>query len=409
MIETSTLSNGITIALERLPYVQSAAVGVWIRAGAIDETEHAGISHFIEHMMFKGTQRRSAKTIAEDIDRIGGSINAFTGKEATCYYVKTQSEHIGKSIDVLADMFSGSVFDPTEMEKEKNVVIEEMNMIEDSPEDLGHDLICEAVFSGSELGHSVIGTKDSVTAITRDDIFAYLASRYVAGNIVISVAGNFDPAAVRALLEEGFGAVRGGGSARSIRPSEFVPETIRRTKDIEQTHLFLGRRGTAMDADDYYTFSLYNGILGGGMSSRLFQNVREDKALAYSVYSMNNAFTDDGLFMVYAGVGSDKEREAKDAILAEIAGMTAARIPDDELSKAKEQSKGAYVFGQESISTRMFATGRNLLLLGRTFSQEEIMRGIDAVTPDDIGRIAQSYADPAGYTSVVISSDSAAV
>jgi predicted Zn-dependent peptidase len=405
MIETGTLSNGITVALEQLPYVQSAAVGVWIRAGAVDETEHAGISHFIEHMMFKGTERRSAKKIAEDIDRIGGSINAFTGKEATCYYVKTQSEHIGKSIDVLADMFSGSVFDPAEMEKEKSVVIEEMNMIEDSPEDLGHDLIGEAVFSGSELGQSIIGTKDSVTAITRGNILAYLASRYVAENIVISVAGNFDAAAVRALLEAGFGSALGGAATRSIRQNEFVPTDIRRTKDIEQTHIFLGRPGVAMDADEYYTFLLYNGILGGGMSSRLFQNVREDKGLAYSVYSMNSAFTVDGLFMVYAGVGSDKETEAKKAIFEEIAGMASARIPDDELSKAKEQSKGSYVFGQENISTRMFATGRNLLLLGRTFSQEEIMRGIDEVTPDDIGRIAKIYADPEGYASVVISSD----
>jgi predicted Zn-dependent peptidase len=403
MVEITKLSNGIQLALERLPYVRSASVGVWIRAGAVDEAEHAGISHFIEHMMFKGTERRSARRIAEDIDRIGGSINAFTGKEATCYYVKTQSEHIGRSIDVLADMFSGSVFDPAEMDKEKGVVIEEMNMIEDSPEDLGHDLIGETVFADSELGRSIIGTKESVSAVTRADILAYMAERYAAENIVISVAGNFDVAAVTALLEDGFGAAPGGGAVRGVRMGEHKPVTVRRKKDIEQTHIFLGRQGASMAAEDYYAFTLYNGILGGGMSSRLFQNVREDKGLAYSVYSMNNAYADSGLFTVYAGVGLDKEADATAAIFEEIAGMAGRDIPADELSKAKEQSKGAYIFGQENISTRMFQAGRNLLLLGRTFTQDEVMGGIDRVTMDDIERIAARFAEPGSYSRVIIS------
>jgi predicted Zn-dependent peptidase len=405
MIEVSKLSNGITLTLEQLPYVGSASVGVWIRAGAVDETEHAGISHFVEHMMFKGTAKRNAKQIAEDIDRIGGSINAFTGKESTCYYVKTQSEHIARSIDVLADMFAGSVFDPSEMEKEKSVIIEEMNMIEDSPEDLGHDLLGETVFAGSELGHSVIGTKESVSAITRDDLTGYISSRYIAENVIISVAGNFDEAAVKALLEDGFGGTHSGSSDRNIRTSDYVPTDIRRKKDIEQTHIYLGRRGASIVADDYYAFNLYNGILGGGMSSRLFQNVREDKGLAYSVYSMNNAYTDGGLFAIYAGVGAGKEDEAKAAIFEELAGMADGRVPEDELAKAKEQSKGSYIFGQENISTRMFSAGRNMLLLGRTFTQEEIMQGIDSVTTEDIERIAKSLADPKDYTSVIISSE----
>jgi predicted Zn-dependent peptidase len=392
-------------AFERLPYVGSDSVGVWIRAGAVDETELAGISHFIEHMMFKGTARRSAKQIAEDIDRIGGSINAFTGKEATCYYVKTQSEHIAQSIDVLADMFSGSLFDPAEMEKEKSVVIEEMNMIEDSPEDLGHDLIGETVFAGSEIGRSIIGTRETVSAITRDDILAYIADRYVAENIVISVAGNFDSAAVKALLEDGFANVRGGVAKREIRLNDYAPTEVRRKKDIEQTHIFLGRPGVSMNADDYYAFNLYNGILGGGMSSRLFQNVREDKGLAYSVYSMNNAYTAGGLFAIYAGVGVGKENDAKAAIFEELAGVANERVPEDELAKAKEQSKGSYIFGQENISTRMFSAGRNMLLLDRIFTQEDIMQGIDRVTTDDIERIAKSLANPKDYTSVIISKE----
>jgi predicted Zn-dependent peptidase len=407
MILKKQLSNGMVVVSEYLPYVQSAAIGVWIRAGAADESPTgapaAGISHFIEHMMFKGTKTRSAKAIAEDIDRIGGSINAFTGKEATCYYVKTLSSHLGKSIEVMADMLNNSVFDPVEMEKERSVIIEEMKMIEDSPDDIGHDLIGEQVFADSPLGHRIIGTPESVSSVSAEDALAYIRDRYTANGIVLSLAGNFVEDEVTELFERFFGGIGGSTETRTIPFVPHTPRSVRREKDIEQTHIFFGERGVKLTSDEYYSFLLYNSILGGGMSSRLFQNIREEQGLAYSVYSSASSFVDDGLLTIYAAVAGDKEEAAADAIRAEVERLAKEGVDDDELNKAKEQNKGHYIFGQESVGSRMFAAGKNMLLLDRVFSAEEIMKGIDAVTKDDIARIAGRYADIASYSRVVIS------
>jgi predicted Zn-dependent peptidase len=411
MITKKQLGNGMTIMLEHLPYVQSAAIGIWVKAGAVDELPgsadarfHAGISHFIEHMMFKGTANRSAKAIAEDIDRIGGSINAFTGKEATCYYVKTLSTHIGESLDVLSDMLNRSLFDAAEMEKERNVILEEIKMIEDTPDDIGHDLIGEQVFAGSRLGHRVIGRPETVSSATRDDLLAYIEHRYTANSMVIAVSGNFDEDEVMAQLERCFGEIGGNAAERTIPAVPHAPQAIRRVKDIEQTHIFFGERGEKLASADYYKYLLYNSILGGGMSSRLFQNIREEQGLAYAVYSSASAFTSDGMLTIYAGVGSDKEDAAIDAIRAEIERLAQFGVDDAELNKAKEQHKGNYIFGQESVSNRMFVMGKNMLLLGRVYEAEEIMAGISAVTKADILRIAERYADLSNYSRVIISS-----
>jgi predicted Zn-dependent peptidase len=433
VIEKRILSNGVTLMSEYLPYVQSAAVGVWTLAGAVDESPAedvgavggsageagapvapaspsasappavpAGISHLIEHMLFKGTDSRSAKEIAEEVDRMGGVINAFTGKETTCYYIKTLSDHLGESIALLGDIFLNSVFDETELAKEKNVIYEEMNMIEDSPEDLGHDLLDEAVFRGSPLGNRIIGYKDTVGAAAPDALRGYMAERYVGGNVVISVAGNFGIDDVVSRAESAFGATPPGRCGR--RPSDVAhaPAFISRSKDIEQSHIFLGRRGVNLESDDYYAFILFNSILGGSMSSRLFQSIREEKGLAYSVYSMSNSFVDGGAFMIYAGVGEGKERVTVEAIRQETKRLAADGADPGELAKVKEQSKGVYVFGRENVQTRMFATGKNELLLGRVFEQEEVIAGIDAVTPEDIARIAGECADIEGYSVVII-------
>ncbi|MDR0850963.1 MAG: insulinase family protein [Clostridiales Family XIII bacterium] len=416
MIIEGKLSNGVTTIFEHLPYVQSAAIGIWVKAGAVDERQpstggtadgnaekiNGGISHYIEHMMFKGTRNRSAKQIAEDIDKIGGSINAFTGREATCYYVKTLTENLQGSVDVLADMFNASLFDPIEMEKEKNVIIEEMKMIEDSPEDFGQDLIGETVFNGASLGHSVIGTRESVSDVKRQDILDYMSERYTAENLLISVAGNFDEKGLPEMLERGFGRIAPGGKPRKSILAPHAPTSVRKTKDIEQTHLFFGCRGIRQESDDYYTFLLYNSILGGGMSSRLFQNVREEKGLAYSVYSMNSSFVDDGEFVIYAGVGNENEPAATEAIRFEVEQLAQEGADEDELEKVKAQNKGHFIFGQESISSRMFRMGRNRLLLGRVLSDAEVTAGIDKVTCADIVRIAAAYQDMAAYSSVII-------
>jgi predicted Zn-dependent peptidase len=404
LIDKKILNNGIVLMSEYLPYVQSAAVGVWTRAGAVDETrETAGISHLIEHMLFKGTESHSAKEIAETIDRMGGLINAFTGKEATCYYVKSLSEHLGESIDLLADIFLNSVFDEVELEKEKKVIFEEMSMVEDNPEDFGHDLLDESVFDGAPLGNRILGYRDTVGKISADDIRAYMSERYAAGNIVISVAGNFDESGLADRVETAFGGAAPGRFERALSGAPHKPSFTSRTKDIEQSHILLGRRGVHLTSDDYYAFSLFNGILGGSMSSRLFQSIREEKGLAYSVYSMSSSFVDDGIFMIYAGVGEGNERVAIDAIAKETSLLADGGAFEDELLKVKEQYKGHYVFGRESVQTRMAATGKNELLTGRVYEPGEIIAGIEAVTRDDIARIAKGYADISDYTAVVIS------
>jgi predicted Zn-dependent peptidase len=400
---------------EYLPYVQSAAVGVWTLAGAVDENPAvtgdeanspvgapAGISHLIEHMLFKGTESRSAKDIAEEVDRTGGAINAFTGKEATCYYIKTLSEHLGESMDLLGDIFLNSIFDEAELTKEKNVIYEEMNMIEDSPEDLGHDLLDEAIFAGSPLGNRIIGYRDTVGGADSSAILAYRKERYVSGNIVISVAGNFLIDEVVERSESAFGRTPAGWLGRRPSKSAHTPSFVSRSKDIEQSHILLGRRGVSLTSRDYYTFILFNSILGGSMSSRLFQSIREEKGLAYSVYSMCNSFVDTGVFMMYAGISEGNERVTIEAIREETGQLATGGVGADELTKVKEQIKGAYVFGRENVQTRMFAMGKHELLLGRVFEPEEVIAGIDAVTPGDIARIAEECADLAGYSAVII-------
>ncbi|MDR1779041.1 MAG: insulinase family protein [Clostridiales Family XIII bacterium] len=410
MITEERFENGITVALEELPHAESASLGVWVRAGAVDEVQpggagktNAGISHFVEHMMFKGTQRRTYKDIADHVDRIGAAANAFTSKEATCYYIKLQPQHFAPAIDILADMVKNSLFDPGEMEKEKQVIYEEMKMIEDVPEDYGNELVDEAVFSGGSFGHSVIGTPDTVGGITRDDILAYRAQRYTADNILLSVAGKFDRAAVLALLAEAFGDIPAAeGSARALTVAPAPTADIRKDKGNAQSHLFLGRRSVSRLDDDCYPYQLYSSILGGSMSSRLFQNVREEKGLAYSVYSHNASLSADGMFLIYAGVAHEKEAAAEAAIFEELTRLAEVPVDAEELAKVKEQNKGAYLFARENIVGRMSSLGRNKLLLGRIIPTEEVMASIDAVTAADIQRIAKQNAIRDSFTRVIV-------
>jgi predicted Zn-dependent peptidase len=413
LIEKRILSNGITLMTEYLPYVQSVAVGVWALAGSVDESpvapeagqgkgSPAGISHLIEHMLFKGTKLRSARDIAEEADRMGGMMNAFTGKETTCYYIKTLSEHLGESISLLGDIFLNSAFEEEELAREKRVVFEEMNMIEDTPEDLGHDILDELIFAGSPLGNRIIGCKDTVGGVTPEAMREYMSKRYVGGNVLISIAGNFTIGEAVELVESVFGSASSGRAVRGHSSVAHVPSFATRAKDIEQSHIFIGRRGVNLTSEDYYAFVLFNNILGGGMSSRLFQNIREEKGLAYSVYSTSGAFVDDGVFIIYAGVSEGGERLAMEAIREELERFAAEGVGVDELLKVKEQSKGAYVFGRENVQTRMFATGKNELLLGKVFGPDEVTSGIDGVTAEDISRIARKCSDISEYSAVVV-------
>ena len=282
MIKLRSLNSGIRIIMEEIPYVQSVAVGIWVKAGAVDENDfNSGISHFIEHMVFKGTTHRNSRQIAEDIDKIGGQINAFTGKEATCYYVKSLYNNFEKSTDVLIDMLSDSLFDIEEIEKERKVICEEIKMTLDDPDELAHDTITELVFKNSDLGRSIIGTPKSLNNISRDVMKDYYYNEYSRDNIVISIAGKFDEEQVCSYLEDKLMQLKDNKNRKESIIGEYKPSYKVIEKDIEQSHICLGTKGLKLGDDRYYAFSILNNIMGGSMSSRLFQNIREERLSAY--------------------------------------------------------------------------------------------------------------------------------
>lgn len=391
------------MVMEEIPYVQSVSVGIWVKAGSVDETaKNSGISHFIEHMLFKGTEKRSAKMIAEDVDRIGGQMNAFTGKEATCYYIKTLSSNVDLAADILIDMFLNSKFDKAEMVKEKSVICEEIKMIEDSPEDDAHDIISELVFKGTPLAKSIIGTPGSLSGITQNAIKKYLAEEYTRDNIVVSVAGNFDEQKVCDLFDGKLIQLNAKKADKPTEHTDYKPSYRVKIKDIEQSHLCLGLQGVSLDDRRYFSLALLNNIMGGSMSSRLFQNIREEKGLAYSVYSMASSFTNSGYFNIYAGVSHDKVKDAILGIKEELKLLNEKGITTDELQTAKEQLKGSYIFGLENVNGRMFSLGKNTLLLNKIFTPEEIIKNIDEVTMDGIKEVSDLITDIQQYSGILI-------
>ena len=278
MIKIEKLKCGTTLIMEKTDYVQSAALGIWVKAGACDETDEvSGVSHFIEHMMFKGTEKRTAREIAADVDKIGGMFNAFTGKEATCYYIKTLSSNIYQGAEILLDMITGSRFDPAEMDKERKVIYEEIKMVKDSPDDDVYDTISELVSSGNPLGRSILGTPESLAGIDREKLTGYLNDKYARDSIVIAVAGNFDEDRIREMFEERLNALRVEKVTDNVHLLPYRQSFDVKVRDIEQTHICLATPGVALDDRKYYAFVLMNSIFGGSMSSRLFQNIREEK------------------------------------------------------------------------------------------------------------------------------------
>ncbi|NMA34541.1 MAG: insulinase family protein [Clostridiaceae bacterium] len=384
-----TLKNGVRVVCERIPHVRSVSAGIWVKTGSRNENaKNNGISHFVEHMLFKGTETRSAAQIAECIDNIGGQLNAFTGKECTCFYAKTLDEHIGIALDVLSDMFFNSVFDKRDIALEKQVILEEISMYEDSPEELVHDLLSETVWGGSSVGYPILGTKSSLKNINRRMILEYMDERYVQPNTVISVAGNFEEDRLEALLDKYFGGWEPkNGRDGETRQIEFRPEISIKEKDTEQVHICLGFEGVKTGDDDMYPLLAVNNILGGGMSSRLYQKIREEKGLFYSVYSYPTAYMDTGLFTIYAGMKPENLKEVTNLIEEEVEDIRSNGITQAELERTREQMKGNYILGLESTSSRMNSIGKSELLLGYIYTPDEILEKISSVTMDDIGRI----------------------
>lgn len=403
MIKIKKLDCGVRIAMEEITHVQSVSVGIWVKAGSVDEEDKtAGISHFIEHMLFKGTDSRNAKQIAEDVDKIGGQINAFTGKEATCYYIKTLTSNTEKAVQILLDMFLNSKFDKTEMDKERQVIFEEIKMIEDSPEDDVHDIIGELLYKGHPLANSIIGTPKSLKNINRDTILKYMDEEYTREQIVVSVSGNFDEEEICRLFEGKLKNLKPGKESKEVAIPVYEPDFKVKVKEIEQTHICLGTRTFGLKDDRHYALILLNNIMGGSMSSRLFQNIREEKGLAYSVYSMANSFVEEGYYNIYAGVSHDKIVEAIQAIKEELQILKDHGILEEELSIAKEQLKASYIFSQENVNGRMFSIGKNTILLDKIYTTEEIIEGINSVTMEDIRALSALISDIGNYSGVAV-------
>lgn len=403
MITTRKLDCGTTVVMEKISHVQSAALGIWVKAGSVDEAEDiAGVSHYIEHMMFKGTEKRTARDIAYDVEKIGGQFNAFTGKEATCYYIKTLSSSLDSAAEILLDMLTGSKFDVEEMAKERRVIFEEMKMIQDTPDDDVHDMISELVFKGHPLGQSIIGTTESLMNIDREALTGYLKREYTRDNIVIAIAGNFDEDAVCAMFEDKLLKMLPEKSEKSFEVKPYEKGFKVKVKDIEQTHFCLAVPGLAYNHELYYAMGLLNNVLGGSMSSRLFQNIREEKGLAYSVYSSTNSYSNHGFFNIYAGVSHDKIADAIAGIREELESIKRDGITEEELSMAKEQMKSTYIFAQENVSTRMFTIGKNMAIMGMTQTTEEVIEGFNKVTMEDIDRAAYIICDLNQYCAAAV-------
>lgn len=390
MIQKSVLDNGIRIITEKIPAVRSAAVGIWIETGARHEMPHiSGISHFAEHMLFKGTQTRDARTIAKTIDSVGGVLNGFTSREFTCYYAKVLSEKLPLAIDLLADMVQNSIFDSEELEKERRVILQEIGMVEDSPDELSYDLFNQTFWKNHSLGNSITGTAASIESLSRDDLCTFVQQHYCGEGLIVVVAGNVDHLQVVELIAAALGNI----ASTVPEVSTLLPDYGRRLnlheKDLEQVHICLGTRLLPQNHPNRFAAYLLNMILGGGMSSRLFQSIRENLGLAYSVYSSVDAHTDAGALVIYAAVAPADTRQAVDEILKELARFRMQPLLPEELEVAKDQLQGNILLSLESSDTCMSLLARNEIYLSRIFPIRELQRGIEKVTVEDIHRLAE--------------------
>lgn len=389
MYKTHTLSNGLTVIGEEIPYLKSITLGIWVNAGSrIEEESTAGISHFIEHMLFKGTKNRSSREIASTIDNLGGQINAFTSKECTCFYVKLLDEHIGIGVDLLSDMMLNSLFDKDEIDKERQVILEELKMYEDSPDDLVYDLLIENIYKTDGLGMNIIGTKESLNNINRENILEYFNKYYVASNCVISMSGNFKFEEMTKLIEEKFDNLPQGDIEVEVTTPEFHPCFIARNKDTEQVNLAMSLKAIPLeDREDAYALSIVNNIFGGSISSRLFQNIRENRGLVYSIYSAPSLYRKSGELGIYASMSNENLKNVYNLVLEEIENLRLNGLTDQEIKESKEQLKGSYILGLESTSSRMMSIGKAMLLMKQVKNPNDIIESINNIDKERIDLI----------------------
>jgi predicted Zn-dependent peptidase len=394
------MRNGLVVVSEVMPHLRSASLGIWIQCGSRFETiEHTGISHFIEHLLFKGTRTRSTTEIAEAIDSVGGQLNAFTEKEYVGFYAKVMDEHLPFAFELLSDIVLNPAFPVHEIERERNVIFEEISMVEDSPQELIMDLYMEDCWKGHPLGRPISGTKKSVANIARKDVRKFFLNNYTARNMIISVAGNIRHPQVYKLAERYFSDMAPGANGNlGLPPTIHAGCKVRHKAHLEQTHICLGTISPPMASDERYRAHLLNSILGGGMSSRLFQNIREKRGLVYSIYSMLNLYRDAGSLVVYAASAPEKAEKVVELTLKEFRKLREQLVSPQELKRAKEYIKGSVMLGLESSSSRMTNLAQQLIYQGRLHKLEEILSAVERVTSSEIRQLANKMFDPFNFT-----------
>lgn len=403
MYHKNVLDNGATIVTEEIPGVHSVAIGFWVKTGSrFEAPEEAGISHLIEHLLFKGTSKRDAKQIAESIEAVGGQINAFTSKEYTCYYARVLAEYLPLAVDVLADMLCNSLFREDDIAREKHVVAEEIGMYEDTPDDIIHDYFSRTIWKNHPLGRPIIGTNDSLSRITRDHILSYYKRHYCPSNLVVALAGRFQQNEAVDLLETALGALPSGSINNNITPPQTTAALQTFYRDLEQVQICMGVPGVSLYDEKIYVLQILNIILGGAASSRLFQRIREERALVYAIYSYSLAFLDSGLFTVYAGTNPANCQDVLDLTWEEIQKIKESGLTDQELSRAKTQVKGSLLLAQESVLHHMHRLGKSELVYHRLIAIEEILKKIAALTGDDVQAFARDLFDPEHLTITVL-------
>ncbi len=395
-IVREVLPNGLVVVTEPMPQVRSVAVGIWVRSGSRREpAEYNGISHFIEHMVFKGTERRSAEQIAREVDSIGGMLDAFTSKEMICFNVKVLDEHLASAFDVLSDLVLAPRFDEAEIAREKSVVLEEIKMEQDSPDYLIHEIFTENFWHGHPLGKPILGTRETVNRYSRDALFDFFRRWYAPNNMVITAAGNLRHQQLLDLVAAAFGNREPADDGfRDTTPRPHARITARSKRELEQVHICLGVPSYPMGHEGRYAVALLNTILGGGMSSRLFQNIRERQGLAYAVFSEVNPYRDTGLLSVYAGTSLESAARLVRSVTEEFRNLKEQGVAEEELRRAKEYLKGSLMLSLESTGARMTNLARQEIYFGRFFSLDEIVAAIEAVTAEDIRAIAAEFFRP---------------
>jgi len=403
MIEKTTLENGIQVITEEIPHVHSVSVGVWVQVGSRDEPrEENGISHFIEHMLFKGTKRRSARQIAKEIDAVGGILNAFTSKEFSSFYAKVLSGHLPVALDLLFDLFLNSLFSADELEKERQVIVQEISMVEDTPDEYIHDLFSQSFWPRHPLGLPILGRMETISRMNRKKLMEFFHHHYLDVQPILVAAGNLKHENLLKPVREALGKMRPRPKKRQGHPPRPHPRLLVKNKKLEQVHILLGTQGLSATHPQRFTIAVLNTILGGGMSSRLFQEIREKRGLAYSVYSYLSAFMDSGILGVYVGTGEKTVSRALQTILREMKKLADDSLKPKELRAAKEQLKGNLLLSLESTDSRMSRLAKNELYFSRYISTEEIIEGIEKVSSEEVGVLAEQMLRPEALSLTVL-------